>query len=88
MEFFTSDSGTHHLKLSPQIWIYFVTAAGMTALTMVLYTLMAGRPNRRESQESVTKEATDFHIPLSLKRGSTDIERNSLPVGTPGWMEK
>jgi hypothetical protein len=88
MEFFQSDSATHRLKISPQIWIYFATAAGMTALTMLLYTLMAGRPNRREGQGSVAKEATEFHIPLSLKRGSTDIERNSLPVGISGWTEK
>jgi hypothetical protein len=88
MEFFTRDSKTEHLKISPQIWIYFATAAGMTALTMVLYTMMGGRLNRRENQDSVAKEATDYNIPHSLKRGSTDIERNSPPVGIAGWIEK
>jgi hypothetical protein len=67
------DQATHRLTTSPQIWIYFVTAAATTILTAALYYVMAGFPRIRWKGRD--DAATNHeHIPYSLQRGHTDIE--------------
>jgi hypothetical protein len=80
MEFFDMDQATHRLTTSPQIWVYFVTAAATTILTVALYYVMAGFPKIR--WKGHVDVATSYkHVPYSLQRGDTDIEMCSK---TPG----
>lgn len=88
MEFFEMDTATQRLMTSPQIWIYFVTAAGVTILTMALYYVMAGLPQIHWKDSDATDTTENDHVPLSLQRGYTDLEKNMQPVNTVGWMEK
>ncbi|KAH7083884.1 hypothetical protein FB567DRAFT_561823 [Paraphoma chrysanthemicola] len=76
MEFFEMDQKTESLITSPQIWIYFVTAVGTTILTMSLYYVMAGFPQIRRKKNTAVQSAPDSHVPSSLERGYTDIEKN------------
>jgi hypothetical protein len=73
MEFFEMDQATLQLTTSPQIWIYFVTAAATTVLTVALYYNMAGFPQIRW-KGGVNAAASDEHVPYSLQRGYMDIE--------------
>jgi hypothetical protein len=82
MEFFQLHEKTHGLQMSPQIWIYFVTAGGTTILTMALYYVMAGLPQIRRRQNGDIDKAKYDHIPCSLQQGYTDIEKNLQTVGT------
>lgn len=76
MEFFEMDQKTKSLITSPQIWIYFVTAVGTTILTMSLYYVMAGFPQIRRKKDTAVESASASHVPSSLQRGYTDIEKN------------
>ncbi|KAF2027484.1 hypothetical protein EK21DRAFT_102554 [Setomelanomma holmii] len=76
MEFFEMDQVTKSLMTSPQIWIYFVTAVGATVLTMALYYVMAGFPKIRREKETAETSEQSSHVPTSLQRGYTDIEKN------------
>jgi hypothetical protein len=81
MEFFGMDQATHRLTTSPQIWIYFVTAAATTILTVALYYVMAGFPKIR--WKGHIDAATSYeHVPYSLQRGDTDIEMCSRTSGS------
>jgi hypothetical protein len=80
MEFFEMDPLTERLKTSPQVWIYFVTAAVTTILTIVLYYFMAGFP-KVQWKLRASCDAKEDHVPRSLQRGYTDIEMNSIALG-------
>jgi hypothetical protein len=80
MQFFEMNQTTKRLMTSPQIWIYFVTAVGATALTMALYYVMAGFPQIRRKQDVVVENGKAMHVPNSLQRGYTDIEKNLKSV--------
>jgi hypothetical protein len=75
MEFFEMDQATHRVTTSPQIWIYFVTAVATTVLTVALYYVMAGFPKVRWTGR-VDDATNREHVPHSLQRGYTDIEKN------------
>ena len=87
MEFFELDRETGRLVTSTQIWIYFVTAIGTTIVTVLLYYAMAGFPRIVRKHKHVVKQTQDFHVPQSLQRGYTDIEKNSQGVETKGQYE-
>jgi hypothetical protein len=76
MEFFELDPKTRHLVMSPKIWIYFVTSICATIVTAVLYCVMAGFPRLKREVE-IGCGRGDTHVPRSLQRGYTDIEKNS-----------
>jgi hypothetical protein len=80
MVFFEVDKPTQRLTTSPQVWVYFVTAAATTILTMALYYIMAGFP-KVQWKRRVGCDATEDHVPRSLQRGYTDIEMNSIALG-------
>jgi hypothetical protein len=84
MEFFDMDKTTQHLTTSPQVWIYFVTAAATTILTMALYYFMAGVPKVQWKRHVGCDEKED-HVPHSLKRGYTDIEKH--PTALSGVLQ-
>jgi hypothetical protein len=65
---------THRLTTSPQIWIYFVTAAATTILTVALYYVMAGFP-KIHRMGRIDAAANYEHVPYSIQRGHTDIEK-------------
>jgi len=75
---------TQRLMTSPQIWIYFVTAAGATIATVLLYWAMAGFPQFGRKSENESDVARENHVPRSLQRGYTDIEKNPKFVELQG----
>lgn len=75
MEFFELDPKTRLLITSPQIWIYFVTAASVTIVTACLYYVMAGFPRLHRCTQ-MSEKNKDF-VPLSLRRGCTDVENSA-----------
>jgi hypothetical protein len=76
MEFFEMDVETRRLTTSPEIWIYFVTSVGATILTVVLYYAMARLPALCKQAKGRDNRSGDDHVPRSLRRGYTDIEKN------------
>jgi Mg2+ and Co2+ transporter CorA len=81
MEFFELDQATGSLITSTQIWIYFVAAVGTTLFTVLLYFAMAGFPSFWRRNGSTVQQAQDEHVPQSLKRGCTDLEKNPRDFG-------
>jgi hypothetical protein len=75
MELFELDPKTRQLVTSPKIWIYFVTSICATIVTAALYCVMAGFPRLKRAVE-IGCERSDSHVPRSLQRGYTDIEKN------------
>ena len=43
MNFFVFDTTTNRIAVTPEIWIYFVTSAGLTLITLALYYGVATR---------------------------------------------
>jgi hypothetical protein len=83
MEFFEMDQTTHRLTASPQIWIYFVTAAAAGIVTLYMYYFMAGLPKFQWKGRS-GGDLKEDHVPYSLQRGYTDIEMNPIaPASFP-----
>lgn len=76
MEFFEMNQSTRRLITSPQIWIYFATAAGATIVTVILYWALAGFPRLGKKSGDSLVVAEDNHVPQSLQRGYTDIEKS------------
>jgi hypothetical protein len=67
MNFFVFDTTTRRIEASPEIWVYFATSAGLTALTLALYYAIAGRVRRAVNAPST-------HIPgMTLRRGYTGL---------------
>jgi hypothetical protein len=67
MNFFVFDTTTRRIEATPEIWIYFVTSAGLTAATLALYYAIAGRMRRADN-------APLTHIPgMTLQRGYTGL---------------
>jgi len=67
MNFFVFDTKTKRIEASPEIWVYFLTSAGLTAVTLALYYAIAGRVKRPDSVPVA-------RIPgMTLKRGYTGL---------------
>jgi len=82
MEFFELNPNTNRLITSPQIWIYFVTAMVTTMFTVVLYYSMAGLPKFRKLGDGSGANSEEGDVPHSLRRSSTDVEKNPQPIAS------
>jgi uncharacterized membrane protein len=76
MEFFQLDDESKELKVSPQIWIFFVTAAAVTALTMILYYAKTKVTELSNVSTPLDIPAVNC-VPSGLRRGGTDLEKNA-----------
>jgi hypothetical protein len=82
MVFFETDPEKRHLVMSSRIWIYFVTSICATIVTAALYCVMAGFPRLRRRDDKFGRGNGEIHVPRSLQRGYTDIEKN------PGMLSR
>jgi hypothetical protein len=76
MQFFEMNQDTRRIITSPQIWIYFATAAGTSVVTVLLYWLLAGFPKFQKRSKNDVDVSEDNSIPRSMQRACTDIEKD------------
>jgi hypothetical protein len=76
MNFFVFNSTTNRIHVTPQVWIYFATSAGLTLITLLLYYGVAGR--FRESEDPSVERAPRMTLRrrctlLAEKMASTNV---------------
>lgn len=76
MEFFVMDEDTQRLKVSPQIWQFFVTGLAMTFLTLLLYFVMGGFPKYKVRRAATVRSQKRLSI-IEPRRRATDEEVGS-----------
>lgn len=82
MQFFEMNQQTRRIMTSPQIWIYFATAAGASVVTVILYWLLAGFPKIHKAKGGNAEHAGDKAITPIAQRACTDIEKNPKILGS------
>lgn len=75
MNFFVFDTTTNRIAATPQIWIYFVSSASLTLITLVLYYGVARRFTGRDSSVRIIPRMTlrRRYTTLTEKMLSTNV---------------